>query len=139
MTLIIIAVVLFWGYNYYRFHDKYTYFKLMAGYLQALSEQSSDYKIKLRLSSALIQIQHYKDAYELLKEVKDMDIIVSEGNMINLNMDFCQHPLPGVNTLKNYHHDYWHHFFLFRFGRSRFNFLTDEDYLPTNSLRRNHL
>lgn len=56
---------------------------------------------------------------------------------ILMNMDFCKHPVPGVNHLKNFNHSYWHKFILTRFGRRRFNFLTEDDVLETNAVLRN--
>lgn len=138
--LILLVAFLIWLYNYIRFCRDYKYFKVMVDYLseKAMHSQGQEqYRTSLSLSSALIKVQHYSDAYRVLEAVLSDYPSLPDRDKILMNMDFCKHPVPGVHKLKNYNHSYWHKFVLTRFGRRRFNFLTEDDLLKTNSILRN--
>lgn len=138
MTIFLIIIILvFWAFNYVKFRRKNRYFNLMVGYLLHEVQLFPNWKTKLRLSSALIEIQHYKDAYQVLCDVAANNPDASDIDKIRQNITFCLHPIPGVSHPKNYNHSYWHNFILVRLGGRRYNFLEQEDFLRTNSIQRN--
>lgn len=93
-------------------------------------------EILLRLSSAFIEIQHYKDACEILEDVAAEYPNHFQMDKIAANIKFCKNPCPGVKTLKNFNESWLHNFVLVRLGNRRFNFLSDDDLLEVNSLIR---
>lgn len=93
--------------------------------------------VMLRLSSAFIEIQHYKDAYELYEILMKTNLPNIDKGKLKENMDFCNKPIPGCSKLKNHNGSFWHNFILVRLGKRRFNYLTEEDFLQTNSIIRN--
>lgn len=92
--------------------------------------------VMLRLSSAYIEIQHYKDAYEIYETLMKTDLPNIDKCILKANMDFCNNPVPGCRGLKNHEASFWHNFILVRLGKRHFNFLTEEDFLQTNSIMR---
>lgn len=142
MTIILIVLFLIWVYSYFKFRRKYKYFLVMTEYLkhELLLNQGNVYSasnVMLRLSSAFIEIQHYKDAYEVYETLMKTDLPNIDKSKLKENMDFCNNPFPGSNGLKNHNGSFWHNFILVRLGKRRFNFLTEEDFLQTNSIMRN--
>lgn len=136
-ALIVILVIVFWLYNFIKFRRMNSYYKVMAGYL-ALDLQNSPSRDKmLRLSSALIHTQQYQDAYDILVQVCNNFKSADEEQKIKANIEFCKNPVPGLSQLKNLNHSYWHNFLLVRLGKRRNDFLTEQDYLRTNSILRN--
>ncbi len=141
MTIIVILLIVIWCYSYIKFRRKQKYFSVMTNSLQEeLKHQPlnsiSANGIMLRLSSALIEIQHYKDAYDLYQQVIKQANPV-DTDRIRINMEFCKRPFPGCNGPKNLNHSYWHNFVLIRLGTRRYNYLTEADFLRTNSILRN--
>lgn len=67
--LLIIVLVAYWGYNYWKFRRNYRYYTVMAEFLKQEIREKPDYVKKMKLSSALIHIQQYASAYELLNEI----------------------------------------------------------------------
>jgi hypothetical protein len=91
------------------------------------------------LSSALIQLQRYEDAHSILINTYFKNLLVNVSaedvsDKIRKNISFCKNPVPGVNYLKNYDQSYWHNFMLKRFGKARYNFLTEEDIVKTEAI-----
>ena len=135
--LITILIIAFWIYNYFKFRRMNSYYKVMVGYLAMEVRNASSRDLMLRLSSALIHIQHYRDAYEILVNQSNGYISPDEEQKIRANMEFCKNPVPGLSEAKNLNHSYWHNFLLVRLGKRRYDFLTEQDYLMTNSIQRN--
>lgn len=138
--LILIVLVAIWLHSYFKFCSKMSYFKTMVNMLQrkvAQDPENSD--LLIRLASAHMQIQHYKTARELYA------MAISKGlplgtlkSDIEINMEFCSHPVPSVSRAKDYNHDYWHNFFLVRFGSRRKILLEEQDYIECNHISGNH-
>lgn len=138
--LIILLAFIIWLYNYVRFCRDYKYFQVMVNYLNDKIKHSQDadaYTSLLSLSSALMKIQHYDDAYNILHLVLLKYPNTPDKDKILMNMDFCKNPIPCVHKLKNYNHSYWHKFVLTRLGKKRYYFITEQDLLKTNSILRN--
>lgn len=136
-ALIVILIIVFWLYNYIKFRRMNNYYKVMVGYLEADLRNSPSRDKMLRLSSALIHIQQYRDAYDILVQVSNEIKSTDEEEKIKANIEFCKNPLPGLSQPKNLNHSYWHNFLLVRLGKRRYEFLTEQDYLRTNSIQRN--
>ena len=136
-VLILFLIIAYWLYNYVKFRRMNNYYKLMVAYLTMEVNKSPNIDNKLRLSSALIHIQQYRDAYEILVQLYNDGVNSVEGQKIRANIDFCKSPVPGICNPKNLNHSYWHNFLLVRLGKKRYEFITDEDYLRTNSIQRN--
>lgn len=113
------------------------YYKVMVGYLEADLRNSPSRDKMFRLSSALIHIQQYRDAYDILVQISNEIKSADEEEKIKANIEFCKNPVPGLSQPKNLYHSYWHNFLLVRLGKRRYEFLTEQDYLRTNSIQRN--
>lgn len=137
IKIIIIVLFILWILSYIRFRHKMKYFTLMADYLQAVVMKQPTTEHLLRFSSALIEIQRYKDAYDILEKVSLSYPNHPQMERIKMNMEFCTKPIPGVNSPKNYSKSWLHNFIVVRLGRRRYIFLTEEDHLTTSSLMRN--
>lgn len=159
----IVFLFLFWLYHYIKFRRRYSYYTAM---VYCLSNADGKENVSLRLASALIEIQHFKDAYLIFKNVLDTYPVTNHGSGevyvfeeyvwryvgnryieqllpvlykksdIEINMRFCQHPIPGVNQAKNYNHSYWLKFLIYRLGYKRSLFLTEDDYIRTDAMLR---
>ena len=135
--LLIFFLVAYWGYNYWKFRRDYRYYTIMAELLKQDIREKPDYVKKMKLSSALIHIQQYASAYELLNEIlNSAPYVVNDKNILLMNMEFCKNPIPTLHGPKNLHHSYWHHFVLNRLSKKRYDFLTEDEYLKTNSILR---
>ena len=134
--LITILIVAFWIYNYFKFRRMNSYYKVMVSYLIMEVQNAPSRDLMLRLSSALIHIQHYRDAYEILIKLSNGCASLDEEQKIRANMEFCKNPVTGLSEAKNLNHSYWHNFLLVRLGKRRYDFLTEQDYLMTNSIQR---
>lgn len=55
--LLIIFLVAYWGYIYWKFRRDYRYYTIMAELLKQDIREKPDYVKKMKLSSALIHIQ----------------------------------------------------------------------------------
>lgn len=77
----------------------------------------------MKLSSALIHIQQYASAYELLNEILNYaPYIVKDKNILLTNIEFCKNPTPTLHGPKNLNHSYWHHFILNWLGKKDMNY-----------------
>lgn len=135
--LIVVLTIVFWLYNYIKFRRMNNYYKVMVDYLAMELRNSPSRDKMLRLSSALIHVQHYRDAYEILTQLSNEYMSAEEKQKISANIGFCKNPVPGLSQPKNLSHSYWHNFLLVRLGKRRYDFLTEQDYLRTNSIQRN--
>lgn len=136
-ALIVVIIIVLWLYNYIKFRRINNYYKVMVGYLSADLQKSPSRDKMLRLSSALIHIQQYRDAYDILVQVSNEFKSADEEQKIKVNIGFCKNPVPGLSRPKNLNHSYLHNFLLVRLGKRRFDFLTEQDYLIANSIQRN--
>ena len=136
ITIIVLIILGFWIWSYVKFKRKMKYFSVMASYLKNVVDSNPTPENELRLSGALIELQRYKDAHAIMEKV--IRQCPNHYNMehIKLNMEFCENPIPGVNELKNFNRSWWHNFLLVRLGKRRYIFLSEEDYLRTNSIIR---
>lgn len=137
--LILVLIIGFWLYNYMKFRSMISYYSKMCGII-ATELRRSPVRSRvqmLRFSSALIHSQQYLDAYELLVQLNHNVTDANEEQQIRANIEFCKNPIPWISQPQNLNHSYWHNFLLVRFGKIRYNFLTEEDYLRTNAILRN--
>ena len=138
MTIIFILLFVVWCYSFYKFKKRMKYFTIMTSILIEQVRLNPNYMNRLRLSSALIEIQRYKDAYNILLEVQRGPTIGGiNPDYLKMNIAFCENPIPSVNTPTNFNQSYWHNFILVRLGKRRCSFLMEDDYLLTNSILRN--
>ena len=137
--ILLIIVAGMWIWSFVKFRKKVTYFSAMTAMLKRNITPYSDSSSKLRLASALTEIQQYKDASEIYEELLSSGAFVPNRAEIMTNLEFCKSPIPGIKEAKNINYSWWHNFILLRLGRKRFNFLTEEDYLNTNSFLRNYM
>ncbi len=135
--LLIIILAVIWIWSYMKFKRKMRYFSVMTASLKSQVSSLPTPDLKLRLASALTEIQHYKDAYDIYSELLSSGSFFPNRVEVKENMAFCKSPVPGINAPKNIKFGWWHNFILIRLGRRRYNFLTEEDYLKTNSIIRN--
>lgn len=134
--LIAIVLLLIWGYSYFRFRQKMSYFSVMHDYLSTIAKDNPTRENMLRLSGACIMIQHYKDALELYQKILSEYPTPIDKDKIDANIAFCNNPVPGVHKPKNFNKSWWHNFVLVRLGKKRYSFLTQEDYTATEALIR---
>lgn len=136
ITLVIIVV---WGYSYWKFRQRYSYFKTMVQYLEIKLQNAGDIEkgwVMVRLACAYQEIQHYKTAYNLYEKALQLPLINVQFEHVHGNMRFCMNPVPGVKGLKNFNCSYWHNFVLVRLGGRRMNFLWEDDFLQVNNMLR---
>lgn len=133
VKLILIIIFLLWGYSYIRFRRKMKYYTVMYNFLKEEVEDVPRPMNKLRLSGACLMLQRYKEAYEIYEQLLP---IYPDREKLETNMAFCSNPLPWVNKIKNYNKSWLHDFFLVRFGKKRYSFLTQEDDVITEALMR---
>ena len=134
---IILAILFFlWLFSYIKFKKQMKYFNVMASSLLIMSKEDSNPQVLLRYASALMMIQHYKDAYEVFDNVVKIQGYPFDLDRIQMNMEFCKSPVPGAKGPKNYNSSWLHNFILRRLGKRRYLFLTEEDHLRTNSIMR---
>ena len=137
MAKIIFLILLgLWIWSYVKFKRKMKYFTVMTDYLQKVVDNDPNPENALRLSGALIEIQHYKDAFFILDGLIRQYPYHQNIEQMKINLEFCKNPVPGTHQPKNFNHSWWHNFLLVRLGRRRYNFLSEEDYLRTNSIMR---
>ena len=137
MTKIIILILLgLWIWSYVKFKRKMKYYTVMTTYLQKVVDNDPSPENALRLSGALIEIQHYKDAYSILERLLLLCPYHPNTEQMKINLEFCKNPVPGTHQPKNFNHSWCHNFLLVRLGKRRYNFLSEEDYLRTNSIMR---
>lgn len=140
VIFIVIVMLVVWFFSYLGFKHDMAFFTVMVSYLtEQVRLRPHDIDLRLRLSSALIQLQRYEDAHSILINTYFKNLLVNVSaedvsDKIRKNISFCKNPVPGVNYLKNYDQSYWHNFMLKRFGRARFNFLTEEDIVKTEAI-----
>lgn len=125
-----------WVWSYVKFRRKMKYFTMMAAYLENEVKTDPSPSNKLRFASALIQTQQYKDAYNIYTKLLQDYSYLPNKEGIQQNIEFCKNPVPGTSSPKNFNFSWWHNFLLVRLGKCRYNFLTEEDYLKTNSIMR---
>ena len=136
VVLLALIILLVWGYSYFRFRQKMSFFSMMHDYLYTATKENPTQDMLLRLSGACIMIQHYKDAYEIYEEVLSKYPHHPDTDKIEINKAFCMSPVPGAHGPKNYNKSWRHNFVLVRLGRQRYNFLTQEDFNATEALMR---
>lgn len=137
MAIIVIIIILaLWAWSYFKFKQKMQYFSVMSLYLQKVVDDNPSPDNWMRLSYALCEIQRYRDAYGILQKLISDYPLHPNKEQMRLNLEFCKNPVPGINNPKNFNQSWWHNFLLVRFGKRRYNFLTEEDYLRTNSIMR---
>lgn len=124
--LLIIVGTIVWTVSYVRFTRRFRFYIIVRD-IVAETVDTSAHDYWMRMASALIITQRYKDAYACLSQQLSQNNSANELNMISKTMDFCVSPLPWRHKLRNYNESYWHNFFLKRFGSSRYNFLTEKD------------
>ena len=139
LYILLIIIAGMWIWSFIKFRKRVAYFTAMTGLLKKDITPFSDPSSKLRLASALTEIQQYKDASEIYEELLSSGTFVPNRTEIMTNLEFCKSPVPGITEAKNINYSWWHNFILLRLGRKRFNFLTEEDYLNTNSFLRNYM
>lgn len=122
--------------SYLRFRGKMKYFTAMTYLLQQQLLLNSTPEVLLSLSSALIEIQKYKDAWTVYNQLLKNGYSGNFRNHIQQNMEFCKHPIPGINVQKNFNGSYWMNFLLIRLGNRRYSFLTEQDHLMTQAFFR---
>ena len=127
LTLIILVVTIVWVISYIRFTRRFRFNVIIRDVVaESVDPLAHDYL--MRMASALIITQQYKDAYACLsQQLSHQNNTDDEINKIAKTMDFCAMPLPWRHRLRNYNESYWHDFFLKRLGSSRYNFLTERD------------
>jgi hypothetical protein len=134
MKFVIIGIIIFlFVRSFIKFKQKMKYFGVAVALLQQKASIFPSVEIMLSLSSALIEIQHYKDACDILESVASEYPNHPQMDKVNANIKFCKNPCPGVNTLKNFNESWLHNFVLVRLGNRRFNFLSESDMLDVNS------
>ena len=131
-ALIPLAVLLaLWGFSYKKFSSKMEYFSVMVAMLRQKAKDASSADVLLRLSSALIAIQHYKDAYNIYSRLLKEGYSGVQMDKVRQNIRFCMNPVKGVNAPKNFIHCYRHHLVLVVLGKQRHDFLTEKDHAKT--------
>ena len=137
MKYIIIGIIIvLFVISFVRFKQKMKYFGVVVAFLQQKASVFPSVEVMLSLSSALIEIQRYKDACDILESVASEYPNHPQMDKVNANIMFCKNPCPGVNSLKNFNESWLHNFILVRLGNRRFNFLTEDDLLSVNSFIR---
>ena len=104
------------------------------------NELPDDIQTLLSLASAYTIAELYAKAHALYKRVQELpNLAIQLSNettgKIEMNMKFCEKPLPWSSGIPKDHHAlrYLHYFFLRRVGGRRYIFLRDEDVLEFNS------
>ena len=137
MTIIIIVVILvMWIWSFIKFKRKMKYFSVMNAYLQEVVQSSPTPENFMRLAGSFIEIQHYKDAYDIIDGLLSKCKFHPNMEQLRITQEFCKNPVPGTNKPKNFNQSWLHNFLLVRLGKRRYNFLTADDYLKTNSIMR---
>ena len=85
----------------------------------------------LSMASALIKCQKYKDAHVYLTESKNKfpDFMVARPDVaeeIDINIEFCIHPIGKSSTLRNRDTNWLHYVMVYNFGNTHANNLSKE-------------
>ncbi|MBO7444852.1 MAG: hypothetical protein J6T86_00370 [Bacteroidales bacterium] len=126
LTFLILVGTVVWVISYILFTRRFR-FNVVIRDVVAETIDISAHDYWMRMASALIITQRYKDAYACLNQQLNRGNSADELNMISKTMDFCVSPLPWRHKLQNHNGSYWHDFLLRRLGRARYNFLTERD------------
>ena len=93
-ALIVILIIVFWLYNYIKFRRMNNYYKVMVGYLEADLRNSPSRDKMFRLSSALIHIQQYRDAYDILVQISS-EIKSADEERLRQTLNFARIQFQG--------------------------------------------
>lgn len=85
----------------------------------------------LSMASALIKCQKYADAHKYLTEskAKFADIIKERPDVskeIDINIEFCKHPISKSSQLRNHDTNWWHYVMVYNFGNTHANNLSKQ-------------
>lgn len=133
MKLILFLLFLFWLYHYWRFTGKRKYLKKLVVVAEQRFNQFQTEKSALELACAYMQVQRYKDAYNVFGSVLMKYLYSPNISDVKANMDFCERPLPWSKKLRNHKMGYWHNFMLTRFGRRRKIMISNDLYIATDN------
>lgn len=133
--ILIIILLIIWLVSFIKFKSKMKYFKTATHILERRNNESGgvDTDLLLRLSSAYIMSQKYRDAYNCLnKAMNSGGLSKDEMSKVIVNINFCEKPIFSYTAGGRNRNTYFHYFLLNRIGRKRFNFLIKEDFDETD-------
>ena len=131
MKIVLFALILLWLYSYWRFTGKRSHMRKLVMVTERRFAQLKTQQSAIDLATAYMNAQRYADAYALYAKILSEGCVQAE--IIRLNMEFCQKPLPWSKGLKNHSQSYWHNFMLVRLGGRRNNLISQEAILALDN------
>lgn len=144
MSMIIVLLLIIFAYSYLKFKRRYRVDVRFMLFMEQKCLMMSDRDVEslLSLCSAYTNALQYRKAYDKYQEILNdaylkLMITPELKERIVMNMRFCDAPLLWSSGPKDHMmFRYLHHFFLVRFGRRRYNFISEKDVLEFNSFQR---
>ena len=143
MKVVIIIIGILLLISFIRFLFNHSMDQKMVKFLELKCKMNpNDVKPMLSLASAYSNAELYAKAYSLYLTIKSSASLMSmlsqdKKEKLDLNIRFCEKPLPWSRGVKDHHaFKFIHYFFLKRLGNRRYEFITEEDALEFNSYMR---
>ena len=140
MKLVVFILLCMWFYSYFKFKRTIRYKEKVHNYIEQLYSKEPTDNILLQLASSFTECQKYKSAlycYSKLN-IQNIDSELFGGGVqlhsyIEMNIKFCQKPLPWTKEPKDYNRSWLHNFMLFRLGGQRIRLISNNIILDANS------
>ena len=140
MKLVLFVLLCMWCYSYFKFRRTIRYKEQVNSYIEQLYAQDQSDIILLQLASSYTECQKYKSALICYNK---LDISKIDGRLfggdtqlrshIEMNIKFCQKPLPWTKEPKDHNRSWLHNFLLFRLGGQRIRLISNNVILEANS------
>jgi hypothetical protein len=135
MLFIVVVLLVLWTRSYLKFRHQQSNSEYFLDCMLNNPKAKVGKNYLLRLGCAFMEAQRYESAYrcfELFRNSYEYDPIGMKDTLDD-NMAFCRNPIPWMHGPKDLNGSWWHNFLLVRFGKKRWNMLTEDDYLLANS------
>lgn len=124
---IVIYIIIRSAISYYNYRKSLTLYRNILEFLNRYSDEGIGWY--LSMASTLIKCQRYADAYKYLKESKEKfpDFMKERPDVekeIDINMEFCKHPINKTSQLRNRDANWWHYVIVYNFGNLHANNLS---------------
>lgn len=135
MEVVIIILVVLWGWSFMKFRRKYKMDKMLCKMLEHKYKQMPSPHTECEYASALMLCQQYQLALNLFEDLKTKGL-GRQFSFLDENIKFCKKPLPWSSGAKNHNGSWLHNFLLVRFGGKRMVSISQDTYLEANAMLR---
>lgn len=135
MGIVIAVAVVLWGLSFFRFRQQYSRDRVLCELLKRKYELMPNTLTECEYACGLMLCQQYRSALELFEELKHSGAD-RRLSYLDMNIAFCNKPLPWSTGAKNHNGSWLHHFLLVRIGRRRRVAISADSYLEANAVLR---